>query len=230
MKIEIEHKPSYAIANIQLEESEQIKAEGGAMVSKSTNVSIETHKAQKGSVFKSLKTAFLGRESFWMNTFTADRGSGELKLAPTLPGDIEHINIDGDFYLQSSSFLAAKTDIDIDTKFQGMKGFFSAKSLFFLKLSGKGSVIISSYGGIEAIDIDSEFIVDTGHVVGFEEGLDYSLSKFGGWKSFFLSGEGIIVKFKGTGRVWVQSRNPISFGRWLRKKLPPKKRQKNEKS
>ncbi len=224
MNIDIKYKPSYALAQVSLGDGEQIKAESGAMVSKTTNVGIETHKAQKGGLLKSLKSAFLGGESFWMNTFTANGGEGEVTLAPTLPGDISKIDLNGTVFVQSSSFLASTPAIEMDTKFQGLKGFFSGESLFFLKLSGSGPLLLASFGGIEEITVNGEFVVDTGHIVAFEEGLNYEIKKFGGWKSFFLGGEGLVAYFKGNGRIWVQTRNTPGLGGFLRSELPPKQR------
>ncbi|EQA36100.1 TIGR00266 family protein [Leptospira inadai serovar Lyme str. 10] len=223
MNINILYKPSYSIAKVNLEAGESIKAESGAMMSMSSHIGIETHKAQKGGFMKSLKAAFLGGESFWMNTFSASE-PGELLLAPTLPGDIESLALDGTVFVQSSSFLASSPSIDMDTKFQGMKGFFSGESLFFLKLSGKGTLLIASYGGIELLEVDGDFIVDTGHIVAFEEGLNYKIAKFGGWKSFFFGGEGLVARFSGKGKLWIQTRNVPTLGSWFRSELPPKKR------
>ncbi len=224
MQIDIKYNPSYALALVSLEPGEEIKAEGGAMVSMSSNVKIETHKAvKKQGLLKSLKAAVLGGESFWMNTFSVQAGKGDVTLAPTLPGDITKMAINGTVFVQSSSFLAGSTNLDFDTKFQGMKGFLSGESLFFLKISGDGDLLLSSYGGIEEREINGSMIVDTGHIVAFEEGLEYKIKKFGGWKSFFFSGEGLIMEFTGKGKIWMQSRNVTSLGGWLKKMLPPKK-------
>ncbi len=224
MDINIQYKPSYAIADIFMNAGEKILAESGAMMSFSPGISIETHRAQKGKgVLRSLKTSFLGGESFWMNTFTATSGEGTVTLAPTLPGDIALVDCDGTIFVQSSSFLAGSTELEMDTAFQGMKGFFSGESLFFLKISGRGPLLLSSYGGIEEIRVKDSLVVDTGHIVAFDEGLNYSIKKFGGWKSFFLSGEGLVCEFNGNGRVWIQSRNVASLTTWLTAKLPPKK-------
>ena len=225
MKINISFKPSYAMATVFLNEGESIKSESGAMVGKSDNISIQTHKAQRGGLLKSLKSAVLGGESFWMNTFTAHRGAGEVKLAPTLPGDIVQVELSNQtVFVQSTGFLASDPAIEMDTKFQGLKGFFSGESLFFLRLSGSGPLLISSYGGIDVMEVNGTFIVDTGHIVAFEDSLTYEITKFGGWKSFFFGGEGLVARFKGRGRVWVQSRNVPGLGAWFRENLPPRKK------
>jgi uncharacterized protein (TIGR00266 family) len=223
MQIDIKYNPSYALAVVKLAGGEQIKAEGGAMVSKSASVGIQTGRASKGGLMKSLKAAFMGGESFWMNTFTAPGEGGEVTLAPTLPGDIARITVSKTVFVQSTSFLAGSPSLDIDTKFQGLKGFFSGESLFFLKISGSGELLISSFGGIEEMTVRGSLIVDTGHLVAFEEGLTYQVKKVGGWKSFFLGGEGLVCHFSGSGKIWIQSRNVPSLTSWLRAKLPPKK-------
>jgi uncharacterized protein (TIGR00266 family) len=222
MNIDIKYNPSYALAVVALDAGEKIKAEGGAMVSKTANVSIQTQRATAGKgLLKTLKTAFLGGESFWMNTFTAEGGSGEVTLAPTLPGDVKLIQVEKTVYIQSSSYMAGSLELDIDTQFQGLKGFFSGESLFFLKVSGRGMLLVSSYGGIEEMQVGGSLIVDTGHIVAFEEGLTYEIKKLGGWKSFFFGGEGLVCTFRGSGRVWIQSRNVPALTGWLRDKLPP---------
>lgn len=223
MRVEIKYDPSYSMAIVHLDQGEGIQSEGGAMVGKSPNITIETHRASKGGgILKSLKAAFLAGESFWMNTFRAEGGTGEVALAPTLPGDIKMLQVGKTLFVQSSSYLAGSPELSIDTKFQGLKGFFSGESLFFLKISGAGILLLSSYGGIEEIQVKGGIIVDTGHIVAFEEGLTYEIKKMGGWKSFFFSGEGLVCHFKGEGRIWVQSRNVPGLTKWLRAKLPPK--------
>jgi uncharacterized protein (TIGR00266 family) len=223
MNIEIKYNPSYAMAIVNLGSGEQIIAEGGAMVSKSPHVGIETHRATKGKgILQSLKVSVLGGESFWMNTFTATGNPGEVTLAPTLPGDVRMIDVSRTLFVQSSSFLAGAPALNIDTQFQGLRGFFSGESLFFLKISGNGPLLISSFGGIEEVQLNGSLVVDTGHIVAFEEGLTYQIKKIGGWKSFFLGGEGLVCHFTGNGRLWIQTRNVPSLTNWLREKLPPK--------
>jgi len=48
--------------------------------------------------------------------------------------------------------------------------------------------------------------VDTGCVVAFEDGIDFSVEKAGGLKSMIFGGEGIfLATLRGTGKVWLQS-------------------------
>ena len=68
-----------------------------------------------------------------------------------------------------------------------------------LKLTGSGDLLVSSYGAIREIDLapGQKMIVDTGHVVAFDETVRYEVHKVSGWKQTFLSGEGLVVHLIG---------------------------------
>jgi len=224
MEIKVEYRPSYALAIVGLGTNESIVAEGGAMVSMSSNMSIKTSRgAASGGLLKSLKRAVLGGESFFMNTFTANGGAGEITLAPTLPGDIQTLTMTGpSLMIQSTSYLASSPGITLDTKWGGMKTLFGGEGLFMLKATGQGQVIVNSFGAIHEIPISGPYIVDSGHIVAFEETLTFEVKKVGSWKATLLSGEGLVCLFNGKGRLWIQSRNPKAFGGLVGHKLPPR--------
>lgn len=220
MEYEIPHKPSYAQLNLSLEPGESVRAEGGAMVSHTAGIDVET-KAE-GGLLKSLSRSVLGGESFFMNTFTASQDS-TLRLAPALPGDIQHHELDDEtLFVQSTSFVASDPAIDVDTEFGGGKTFFGGEGLFLLTLSGTGPAFIASYGAIDELTVTNgdPVVVDTGHIVAFEESLDFDVQKVGGLKSTLFSGEGLVCEFRGEGTVWTQTRSPDAFLSWLIPKLP----------
>ncbi|WP_432477381.1 TIGR00266 family protein [Nocardioides sp. GXQ0305] len=220
MHVDIRHTPSFALAVLTLSPGEEVKAEAGAMTSMSGGVEIET-KAQ-GGIMKGLRRSVLGGESFFVNTFRAP-GGGELTLSPTLPGDIIDLPLSGQTLLvQSGSWLASSPDIEVDTKWGGGKTFFSGEGLFLLRCSGAGDMLVSSFGAIEQRTLGAGEVlkVDTGHVVAFEQGVGYEVSKVGRWKSTLLSGEGLVATFTGPGSVWMQTRSPSDFLGWLIPQLP----------
>jgi hypothetical protein len=53
-----------------------------------------------------------------------------------------------ELFLQSGAYLASTTGVQLDTKWQGAKGFFSGEGLFLLRAYGQGRLWFSSYGGI----------------------------------------------------------------------------------
>ncbi|MFT6400247.1 MAG: hypothetical protein ACJAYU_005017 [Bradymonadia bacterium] len=158
----------------------------------------------------------LTKESIFMNEFTAKNAPGEIGIAPGPPGDIIHEYLNGNtIYLQNSAFVASGINVEVETKFQGLKkAFFSGESFFLIKCSGQGDLWFNSYGGIIEIDVKDAYVVDTGHIVGFTEGLDYDIDTVGGMKSLFFSGEGLVCRFRGVGKVWIQTRRPGAFVRW----------------
>jgi uncharacterized protein (AIM24 family) len=62
--------------------------------------------------------------------------------------------------------------------------------------------------------------LDTGHVVAFDESIQYNVQKAGNWKTTMLGGEGLVTRFVGPGRLWLQTRSPSDFLSWLIPKLP----------
>jgi len=95
---------------------------------------------------------------------------------------------------------------------------------FFLKLEGYGDLFLSSFGAISVFELKgNEFKVDTGHLVAFEDGVDYTIQRVGGLKSTFLSGEGLVARLWGNGKVMIQTRSPATFSSWLYPFLPKQK-------
>lgn len=223
MQTEIVHSPGNAAARIRLDGGESITAEGGAMIAMSGEVAIETTTHQKGGGGGLLKAAkrLFGGESFFLNHFTAGAAGGEVWLAQTLPGDMMKVALEGQtLIVQAGSFVACSAGITTDVGWQGFKNLLSGESLFWLRINGTGRVVLSSYGAIYAVPVNGEYIVDTGHIVAFDETLNFTLTKAGkSWISSMLGGEGLVCKFHGQGIVWCQSHNAPSFGHTLGPKL-----------
>ena len=74
---------------------------------------------------------------------------------------------------------------------------------------------MSGLGKVVEIPIDGSYTVDTGHVVCFDGALDFKLKKAGGFKSLVFSGEGLVLEFRGRGRLWIQSRNVQQMVGWI---------------
>lgn len=229
MQFEVLYKPAHALAIAHLNPNESVRAEAGAMVSMTNNVQVDTQgpsqgKGGVGGFLKGLGRAMMGGESFFTNTFTAQGGQGHVSLAPSLCGDMVVHELQGDqLVIQGSSYVAAPDSVQIDTQFQGFKGFFSGESMFFLTATGHGPVLCNAFGGIEAIDLNGEMIVDTGHIVAFSSTISYAIHKANkGFISSMLSGEGLVLRMSGQGRLYVQSRNPNEYGKTVGAMLPPK--------
>ncbi len=226
MKIDISLRPGSTMAKVTLAAGEHLTAEGGSMVAMSANMDVTTttYKRNQGNVLGALKRMLSG-ESFFMNHYTAPSGGGEVWVAPTLMGDMFVQEMNGQrLIVQAGSYVASSENVKVDFNWQGFKSLLSGESMFWLSVSGHGKVLINSYGVIYPIQVDGEYIVDTGHIVAFDETLNFSITKAGkSWISSFLGGEGLVCKFKGKGTVWCQSHNPKSFGHTIGPKLKPRK-------
>lgn len=221
MQIDVDYRPSYALAKAKLEPGEEVKVEAGAMVATTVGVELETR--AEGGLLASLGRKVLGGESFFINTWRAPAEGGQVYLAPALPGDIRVLDLDGDELLvQSGGFLAASPSIDIDTKWGGAKTFFASEGLILLRLRGIGKLVISSYGAIDEFTLgpDEKLTVDTGHLVSFSSGIGFKVRRVGGLKSTLFSGEGLVVDLTGPGKATLQSRSEDAFLSWLIPKLP----------
>ncbi|MDH4199860.1 MAG: TIGR00266 family protein [Spirochaetia bacterium] len=213
MKHEIIGKPDFPVVKIYLEHNESILAESGAMVSMTSGITIETR--ARGGVFSSLKRMVMSGESFFQNKFTATNGSGEIIFAPDTMGDVHFKKMSSeDIILSRGAYIAGSPDLVIDSKWGGFKSMFGGEGILFLKVSGTGALFFSSFGAIDEIDVRGECIIDNGHIVGFEPTLDFTIEKLGGIKSLFLSGEGFVCRFRGSGKLYMQTRNHSSFAAW----------------
>jgi len=165
----------------------------------------------------------LGAESFFVNTFTATHGPGELALVGPTMGDIRSIDVSSrGMILQSGAFLASSPQVNLDTKWQGLKGFLSERDMVMLHASGPGTVWVSSFGGIMMRDLQpgESLAVDTGHIVGFQDHMNFTVRRVGGWKSTFLSGEGLVTDLVGPGKILMQTRHLPAFVQSIMPFLP----------
>jgi len=200
---------AFAAARIELEPGQAVKAEAGAMVSMSGHVDLQSQ--LQGGVMGALKRV-VTRESLFVSTFTAVGSPGEVIVAPPVPGDIVAIDVAGrSLLVQSSSWLASEPSVALDTEFAGFRGLFSGEGLFFIRLSGSGVALLSSYGAIvrRPLPAGGRYVVDTGHVVAFDARIPWQVRKASrrGWMRSIASGEGLVVEFTGPGEVWLQTRD-----------------------
>ncbi|RKP48828.1 TIGR00266 family protein [Cohnella endophytica] len=223
MKHEVMYQGAFALLKLQMNPGEVVKAESGAMVSMSPNVDVKG--TMDGGIMAGLGRMLSG-ETFFFQELSANRGGGEVLLAPKSMGDIQAVELDGSYslYVQKDGFLAGTSGINVNTKMQNLsRGLLSGEGFFIIEISGQGTVFLASYGSIHAINLEpgEERIVDNGHLVAWPNYVNYTVEKASkGWLSSLTSGEGIVCRFRGEGIVLIQTRNPAGFGSWIKKFLP----------
>lgn len=222
---EIEHSPAYASLRIDLKSNQKVMVESGAMAAMDTCIKMKSK--VEGGFLKGIGRMVSG-ESFFVSEFTAEGKAGQLYISPGVPGEIQHYYLNGNaLMIQSSGFVAASPTVEIDTKFQGFKGFFSGESLFLLRATGEGDIWFSSYGAIVEIPVEGDYVVDTGYIVAFEDSLNYQVEMLGGLsfrglRTGVFGGEGLVCRFRGKGRLWIQSREIYGLLNFLNPFRPTK--------
>lgn len=213
MRVALHGNPDAAEATISLEAGETFLAESGAMTRMSPTVDITPRLT--GGLLGSLGRKLFGGESLVMGEYQA-RQAGEVSISNTTPGTIVHRTLnDESLVLAAGAFIACSPDIKIRTRTHGLRQLFSGSGAFVLECSGRGDLIMGSFGSVIEKKVDGQFTVDTGHVFAWEPGLDYRIRGMGNLKSTLLSGEGLVMDFSGNGTLWVQSRNLGSLAHWL---------------
>lgn len=213
MKFDISGNPDFGDLTVALAPGETFWAESGTMSRMSSDMQVSSRLL--GGLFASLFRKALGGESFFIAEYTASN-IGMVALAPTYPGTVLHRRMEGEtFYLTKGSFLGCTTGITLKTKFGGMKAFFSGEGAFLIECSGHGDLFFTSYGAIIEREVNGAFTVDTGHLVAWEPSLQYSIGGMGGIKQTLFSGEGLVMKFTGQGKIFLQTRYLGGFAHWL---------------
>src|SRR5687768_7313728 len=121
MKHEILYPGAFPMVRVELAAGETIKAESGAMVASSPTIDIESK--MEGGFLGALSRKLLTGEKFFFQTLRASRGAGEVLLAPTVPGEIVIMEVDGlnEYMVQKDGFLAGSESIKIASQMQSLK-------------------------------------------------------------------------------------------------------------
>ena len=88
-----------------------------------------------------------------------------------------------------------------------------------------GQVVVSGFGSMSMLDVEpgKDAIIDNSHVVAWDSTLRYEVSITTGNSGGFLgnlinsqtSGEGLVLRFSGRGKIYVCSRNRTTFKAWM---------------
>lgn len=217
---------------VSLQKGETIYAESNAMVT--MDATLELKGKARGGLLSSLARRFASGESFFQQSIEANFGDGQILLSPELPGDIEILDVGMNQYrMNDGAFLAATDGVEIRMKSQGIGQavFGGTGGFFIMETAGQGKLAISGFGALFALDVKAgtDTIVDNYHVVAWDIALRYDISlstsrSGGGLLSNIMgsmtSGEGIVNRFSGNGKVYVCSRNRGGFLNWIASHMP----------
>lgn len=215
MEYNIINENDFPILEVTMEKDSEFKLETGAMLSMTNDIALEGKR--NGSLLGALGKVFAGGENFFITTAKSSNDGEKINVAPKGFGSIKHIELDGNvnWYLEDGKFLASDPTVDIEVKRQkgvltGLVG--GTGGFFVLKTAGAGNLFIESFGSIIEVEVtpDKPITVDNSHVIGWEETVHHEIKMASGVFGF-KTGEGLVIKLSGTGKVLIQSREIGNF-------------------
>ncbi|MGK5027709.1 TIGR00266 family protein [Janthinobacterium sp. RB2R34] len=217
--------------HVSMKQGETIYCESDAMVMMETALDLKGK--MTGGLGSAIMRRFANGESFFQQHIEAVRGSGDCLLSPTLPGAIEVVDVGARQYLlNDGAFVAATsgTEMKVRTQSIGNALFAQSGGFFVMETAGSGQVVVSGFGSMFQLDVEpgKDVVIDNSHVVCWDNSLKYDISvttgggNSGGGIGGFLgnmvnsmtSGEGIVLRFSGSGKVFICSRNRDAFLKW----------------
>ena len=217
--------------HVSMKQGETIYCESDAMVMMETALDLKGK--MTGGLGSAIMRRFANGESFFQQHIEAVRGSGDCLLSPTLPGAIEVVDVGARQYLlNDGAFVAATsgTEMKVRTQSIGNALFAQSGGFFVMETAGTGQVVVSGFGSMFQLDVapGKDVVIDNSHVVCWDNSLKYEISvttgggSSGGGIGGFLgnivnsvtSGEGIVLRFSGSGKVFICSRNRDAFLKW----------------
>ena len=213
-------KTSFTHLVCQLDPGDEIITESGAMASQDAGIDLDTN--LKGGFFNAIIRKIFGGESLFINTFTNRANVRQsMVISKETPGDVYCHELKGDsLFLQPGAFLCCTPGVELSTKWAGFKFLFAGEGLFRLQVSGTGKVWIGVFGTLLERELNGELIVDSGHLVAYPDNIQYKLQLSGGLISSVTSGEGLVGRLEGRGKILMQSRSLGGLVGWLNPRLP----------
>ncbi|KIP05597.1 hypothetical protein PHLGIDRAFT_91962 [Phlebiopsis gigantea 11061_1 CR5-6] len=211
----IAHRDSNSVLSCRLPPGYELKAKPGSMVAMDATIKI------RGKLKVSFKKLITGSE-LAESVFT---GPGEVLLAPETWGDIVPIHLDGreTWFFSKHAFLACTREVVRAHKAQSLgKTLFSGEGLFVEQATGRGVIFVSSLGAIieRRLADGEQWIVDNGHLVAWTAKYSVERIQAGGLLSAAKTDEGLVCRFTGPGKIYLQSRNPDVLVGWIGEQLP----------
>jgi uncharacterized protein (TIGR00266 family) len=212
--------------HVSLRKGETIFCESDAMVMMEDALDLSS--SVQGGILQAAMRRLANGESFFQQRIEAKRGDGDCLLSPALPGAIQILDVGPkQYYLSDGAYVAATSGVQVTARMQNLGAalFGSTGGFFIGQTSGSGQIAVNGFGSLFMIDVqqEKEIVVDNGHVVAWDSTLDYKISTatskdkglLGSLVNSVTSGEGIVLRFRGNGKVLLCSRNPPGFLSWI---------------
>ncbi|MBK1721649.1 TIGR00266 family protein [Thiocystis violacea] len=204
--------------HVSLRQKEKIFCESGAMVMMEAPLQVKGQ--LRGGLGRALMRRLATDESLFQQEIEAVTGDGDCLLSPALPGAIELLDVTPNerYTLSDGSFLAAESGVEVRARMNTLGGglFGGTGGFVIMEASGQGKLAVSGFGSIFTLDVtpDRETVIDNSHAVAWSSNLQFEVGMpqtgggfFGNVVNSVTSGEGLVIRFRGRGKVVICSRN-----------------------
>jgi len=218
--VQLKGGTAFRYLDVTLAPGESIVTEAGAMASMAAELELESK--FNGGFFVGLARAFLGGESLFINTYSNPTDKARhLTLTSPTPGDVGSVTLrEGEsICLESGAYICSTPGVRLSLRFAGFTSFIAREGLFKLVMHGPGTVWFGSYGAIEERQVSGEVIVDSGHLIGYDPQIRLKLQLSSGIVGSFMSGEGLVTRVEGNGRMFIQTRSVTGLASWANSKM-----------
>jgi uncharacterized protein (TIGR00266 family) len=206
---------------VELDPQETVVAEAGAMMYMEDGIEMETRfgdgskpdKGFFGKLVEGAKRKMTGETLFLTHYTHQGQGKSHVAFGAPYPGEIIPVDlreIGGTLLCQKDAFLCCAKGIELGIAFQKRLGvgFFGGEGFIMQKLTGDGMAFMHAGGTVIEKDLEAgqQLRIDTGCIVGYQEGVDFEIKYVGGVKTALFGGEGLFfAKLTGPGRIWMQT-------------------------
>lgn len=228
MKYTIKGDSDCPILEAYLQSGETILMERGSMVFMK-DVTLEGKVNSKsggiGGIFGAIGRSLTSGESMFITHATGTANNAVVGIAPAIPGKIHHLSVSGNtqYCLNNGAFVCCDNSVTYEMHSQKLsKALFGGTGgLFVMEATGTGDLFVSAFGDLLELEVTSDqpLIIDNEHVVAWDATLDYNIEVASGTFGF-TSGEGLVNKFTGNGKVLIQTINLHSLADALSIYLP----------
>ena len=216
------------IVTIDLEPDQVLRAESGAMMYMTENVTINT--TTGGGLSEGFKRMLTGQNFFISDyKYEGPEGTtGTVALGTDFPSKILRLNVDeygGKIVCQQGALLCCSHTIDINMEFTRTMtgGFFGGEGFILQALSGEGDVFLKAGGTLIRRDLEpgEELRISSGCLVGFSQGVDYDVQMVKGFQNVIAGGEGLFMTtLTGPGVVWLSGMPPQRMVSEIARRVP----------
>lgn len=209
MEYKITNSAFAPVANIKLTRGQKVKIERGGMIMKSPGVEIKGKMNGKG-LFSAIGRALSSGEDMFITEAECEANEGFIVVGPSNIGKVIDLQCGAtQWVLNDGAFVASEDTVEYKMNRQkNIGGALIGRTggLFNMQTNGTGTVLIASYGDVLEYDLNGSITIDNGHVLAWDSRLSYS-PKIASGMFGFTTGEGIVLEFNGTGKIYIATRN-----------------------